>query len=106
MLPRPDIVFQLDCDVEKILTRGGYGEEIYEKHEFQKKLREEYKFFHGYKYWKVIEALKNKEEINEEIVCHVENLIKDYENNDVKESDKNMYPGSISEDLFSIPGSI
>jgi len=67
-LPRPDIVFQLDADHNLIVNRENYGDEIYEKQEFQKKLREEYKFFQGYKYWRVIDALRSKEEVSKEII--------------------------------------
>ena len=34
-LPRPDIVFFLDVSGEEAQKRGGYGEERYERKEFQ-----------------------------------------------------------------------
>lgn len=103
-LPRPDIVFQLDADDKLLVNREDYGDEIYEKQEFQKKLREEYKFFHSYKYWRVIEALRPKEDVSKEIVNEIEKLISSYENPENSQLDKNNYPNSVKEDLFSVTG--
>jgi dTMP kinase len=103
-LPRPDIVFQLDADDKLIVNRENYGDEIYEKQEFQKKLREEYKFFQGYKYWRIIDALRPKEEVNKDIITEIEKLILIYENTKITEFDKNNYPNSVREDLFSEAG--
>lgn len=97
-------MFQLDADDKLIVNRENYGEEIYEKHEFQKKLRQEYKFFHSYKYWRVIDALRPKEEVSKDIITEVENLILKYESKEISEFEKNDYPSSIREDLFSVVG--
>jgi len=105
MLPRPDIVIQLDTDESKIVLRDNFGEEIYEKDEFQKKLREVYTFFHGYIYWRIIDASRSKEDVQKEIVIEIEKLIKYYENHE-DNFKKNNYPNSISEDLFSLRGII
>lgn len=39
-LPRPDLVFFLDVDVSVTAKRANYGQERYERSEFQKKVRE------------------------------------------------------------------
>lgn len=107
MLPRPDIVFQLDADEDKCINREDYGNEIYEKSEFQKRLREVYKFFHTYKYWKLINASREIEEVNKDIVNEIEKLINLYENEEIKDENlKNNYPKGVREDLFSEFGSI
>lgn len=102
MLPRPDIVFQLDADENQIISRENYGDEIYEKHEFQKNLRQEFKFFHNYKYWRIIEALRPKEEVNRQIIEELEKLLEYYSDQDSSDFDKNNYPNQVKEDLFSI----
>jgi thymidylate kinase len=106
MLPRPDIVFQLDADEEKMTNREDYGNEIYEKHEFQKKLREEYKFFHTYKYWKVINATREIKEVNNDIINEIEKLTYIYNDSTNENEDKNNYPNKVNEDLFSVKGLI
>ena len=39
-LPRPDLVLFLDLDEEQAKTRGGWGDEAYEKTEMQRRVRE------------------------------------------------------------------
>ncbi|KAK4444620.1 thymidylate kinase-domain-containing protein [Podospora aff. communis PSN243] len=39
-LPRPDLVVFLDLDEEQAKARGGWGEEVYEKGEMQRRVRE------------------------------------------------------------------
>jgi dTMP kinase len=39
-LPRPDLVLFLDLDEEKARARGGWGGEVYEKAEMQKRVRD------------------------------------------------------------------
>ena len=41
-LPRPDVVVFLDLEPEEAEKRGGFGEERYEKKEFQGRVRELY----------------------------------------------------------------
>ena len=42
-LPQPDVIIQLDIDEETAKGRGGFGEERYEKIEFQRQVRTLYK---------------------------------------------------------------
>ncbi len=82
-------------------SREGYGNEVFEKVEFQQKVRKNYeKLFHNHKYWKVIDANKSKEEIYNEIVKEIEILLKLYESLNDDDFSKNFYPISIGEDLF------
>lgn len=99
-LPRPDIVFQLDLDIDKIKKRENFGEEVYEKEEFQQCIRKTFKMFENYKYWKVINANQDKEQVHNKIVEEIENLLKEYNTNDLDEFSKNFYPNSIGEDLL------
>lgn len=39
-LPKPDVVVFLDLEPEKARERGGFGEEVYEKEEMQRRVRE------------------------------------------------------------------
>jgi dTMP kinase len=51
-LPEPDYIFFLDLPVDEMQRRGGFGEERYEKLEFQAKVRQ---VFHSIKepWWTV-----------------------------------------------------
>lgn len=77
-LIRPDLVIQLDMNVEDIKNREGYGNEIYEKEDFQIKVQNAYKIFHNKKYWKIINANQTKEEVFNCIVLTINDLIKDF----------------------------
>ncbi len=81
--------------------REGYGNEVFEKVEFQQKVRKNYeKLFQHYKYWRTIDANNTKEEIHNQIIRELEVLIKLYESNSDDDFLKNFYPTSIGEDLF------
>lgn len=41
-LPEPDVVIFLDLPIEKAMLRGKFGEERYEKEEFQRKVYENF----------------------------------------------------------------
>jgi len=99
-LPRPDIVFQLDIDIEKVTSRENYGQEVYEKTDFQQKVRNEYKKFEEYKYWNIINADQDKDKVHQNIVENLEALMKNYLSTDSSDFAKNFYPASIGEDLF------
>lgn len=100
-LPRPDIVFQLDVDVEKAELRGDYGKEKYEKVEFQKKIQKEFERFHKYWYWRLVKAGgSDKQEIQNNITEHIQKLLQSYNANELDDLKKNFYPNSIGEDLF------
>ncbi len=52
-LPQPDRVFFLNLSEEAAAARGDYGQERYEKKEFQEKVKEIFLRIQGPGYWKV-----------------------------------------------------
>ena len=70
---KPDLTFYIDADPEVIQTRSNYGEERYEKVEFQKKVSEAYgKFKELLKddaHWVTVKAdHKSVDELHSEIL--------------------------------------
>lgn len=75
-LPAPDLVLFFDVSPEVARTRGGYGEERYEKEEMQRRVREAFSRIEtleddddvktGRKRWAKIDASKSVEEVGEE----------------------------------------
>ncbi|CAL4131788.1 unnamed protein product, partial [Meganyctiphanes norvegica] len=63
-LPRPDLVLFLDLSHEEAQRRAQFGEERYEKEEFQKKVYANYQLLKD-ETWKVIDANKSIEELQE-----------------------------------------
>jgi dTMP kinase len=67
-LPSPDVVVYLDITAEEAKRRGGYGQERYEKAEFQEKVRDGYDHFRNASpIWKSLPAEWDKEELQEQI---------------------------------------
>ena len=98
-LPRPDIVFQLDTDLDQIKTREDFGNERHDNVEFLFKVKQAYCNFHNYLYWNIIDASKDVDEIHNNIVKTIKTLINTYEKtHDL--SKRNFYPNVIAEDLF------
>ncbi|XP_065879021.1 thymidylate kinase [Euphorbia lathyris] len=62
----PDVVVYLDLPPEKAAERGGYGDERYEKLEFQKKVAECYQALHDSS-WKMIDACQSMEEVQKQL---------------------------------------
>ncbi|XP_068228227.1 thymidylate kinase-like [Palaemon carinicauda] len=73
-LPKPDRVLFLDLSMEEAQRRGQYGEERYEKAEFQKRVNENYRLLRD-ESWKVIDANKTVEALQKELVAEVLNVI-------------------------------
>lgn len=65
-LPAPDVVFYLDLPVEVAATRGGYGEERYEKVEFQRAVASQFEKLKD-NTWKVINAKQSIWEVQDEL---------------------------------------
>jgi dTMP kinase len=86
-LPAPDVIIYLDMPVEDAAKRGQFGEERYEKVEFQMKVREE--FFklraadEGKINWQTIDASRSIQEIQAQIQEISMNVLQDSENNDI-----------------------
>lgn len=55
-LPKPDLVCFLDVSADEAAKRGGFGEERYEKADFQKRVRQNYHELIDQDYWKVIDT--------------------------------------------------
>ncbi|MEN2499763.1 MAG: hypothetical protein MHMPM18_003952 [Marteilia pararefringens] len=53
-LPKPDIVIYLERSLEAAKNSEAYGEEIYEKVEFQRKVGESFKKLIDPEYWEVL----------------------------------------------------
>ncbi|GAC95180.1 hypothetical protein PHSY_002755 [Pseudozyma hubeiensis SY62] len=71
-LPLPDLTMFLDLDAQTAAARGGYGEERYEKLEFQAKVREAFSRVsqdvksHGGR-WVTIDASKTLDEVTDDV---------------------------------------
>merc|ERR1712188_338305 len=69
-LIRPDLVLFLDLDPAAARARGGYGEERYEKEEFQRKVRAKYDEIWEER-WVKVDAGADVEELTNTIYEHV-----------------------------------
>jgi dTMP kinase len=69
-LPQPDVVLYMKVSPEVARNRGGYGEERYEKEEFQAKVGEQFMLLAGTEgeRWKVINADRDQTEISSEVL--------------------------------------
>ncbi|KAJ3186651.1 hypothetical protein HDU85_007471 [Gaertneriomyces sp. JEL0708] len=77
-LPTPDLVIFLDLPPNDAAGRGGYGQERYEKLEFQLKVKHAFDQLRE-DCWKVIDATKSVEEIGDEMLklaMHVKEKVK------------------------------
>ena len=83
-LPKPDLVIYLQAkNVRDLLNREGYGDEVYEKESFQKKVKQVYETKLIKKDWVIIDACQSIEEISDQINEVISRHIK----NDTKEID-------------------
>ncbi|XP_021864094.1 thymidylate kinase [Spinacia oleracea] len=62
----PDMVLYLDISPEKAAERGGYGDERYERVDFQGKVREKYQALHDAS-WKIVDACLPMEEVQKKL---------------------------------------
>lgn len=74
-LPRPDLVVYLDLSVEKTRNRGGWGEERYEKEEFQRRVGDVFRKLRGEE-WEIVDADAEEEVVFERIMDAVLPVIK------------------------------
>lgn len=75
-LPRPDCVIFLQLSPEAGAKRGGFGEERYEKIQFQNKVFEQFMQIKD-ENWKIINADQNEEDLHQEIYKHIKSLKKE-----------------------------
>jgi dTMP kinase len=97
---RPDIVIQLDAEIEEIKNREGFGMERYETEDFQRNVRDNFKKFEKYIYWNLVNANRDKLFVHRDIVAKVEELLDNYSTCS-DDAVKNYYPYNIGEDLFT-----
>jgi len=73
-LVQPDAVFFMNASPDTLSARGGYGEERYEKLDFQKKVYEQFlKISEHEKAWKSIEA---GEKTIDELEAEIQGIVK------------------------------
>lgn len=65
-LPNPDVVFYLDISIKDAQARGSFGDERYEKVEFQERVADIYKQLRSDD-WKIVDAMKDVNEIHADI---------------------------------------
>ncbi|XKL59883.1 hypothetical protein PGB90_000899 [Kerria lacca] len=74
-LPKPDLVLFLKMSLDKAAARKDYGNEIYEKLDFQTKVLNEFLNMTDHT-WQVIEVdNKDIETVHKEILCHVLKIV-------------------------------
>ncbi|KAG7170177.1 Thymidylate kinase-like [Homarus americanus] len=69
-LPKPDLVLLFDLTPEEVRKRGQWGEERYEKESVQRIVRENYNKLMDSS-WKVIDANKTIDDLQEEVKAEV-----------------------------------
>ena len=96
-LPKPDLVLFLNLSVEEAQKRGNYGDERYEKLEFQKKVKNAFDILirneslnNKYTKWNVINANNEIDNIHKEIVKVVDETINEL-NDDKNTKDIELY---------------
>lgn len=72
-LPKPDAVLFVDLPVEVAAARAGYGEEVYEKKEFQQKVREAFLKLKDDS-WRSIDGTKSQEEMLKDALFIIKSL--------------------------------
>jgi len=79
-LPAPDLTLFLDLPPEAAATRGGYGEERYEKEALQSRVRTLFQRLGGEtRGWVTIDAGQDREAVASEVWKHVEPLVQGIE---------------------------
>ncbi|KAF9916378.1 hypothetical protein BX616_003929 [Lobosporangium transversale] len=94
-LIRPDITFFLDLPSSDAEKRGGFGEERYEKREFQERVRDVFLQLRS-KEWVMIDARKSVEAMHYEILRDTENKVRVAEADAQLEEEDDVLP----EDMF------
>ena len=100
-LVRPDLVFFLDVNKEDILKRLPSFQE--ESEEEQENYFDQYENFMKMRYWKVVDAKKNKQDVHGQIISELTQLENEYKRQEMEDFKKNFYPKTIGEDVFLYP---
>ncbi len=89
-LPAPDCIIYLDIPVEEAAQRGAFGEERYERIDFQKKVRDQFLQLKSEDEvakivpWHVLDARKSIEDLQREIQVIADKVIEDAAQQDIK----------------------
>jgi len=87
-LPAPDAIIYLDITPENAALRGNYGEERYEKIDFQIKVREKFMLLkeedEGKLPWYVLDATKSIDELQKEIQIIANKVLEDNKHKEIK----------------------
>ncbi|XP_046998459.1 thymidylate kinase isoform X1 [Schistocerca americana] len=81
-LPKPDVVFFLDMNMEAMEKRGGFGSERYETTNFQRSVYNNFKKLID-KSWKVLNADQKKDILHEEILTNALSIIENVKNSEI-----------------------
>ena len=83
-LPRPDLIIYLKPEkMEDVVGREGFGEEMYEKADFQRKVKEAYENHIIEKNWKIVNASQNIEDVSNEIRRIISEHLKNFNGDDI-----------------------
>ena len=76
-LPKPDAVIYMDLTVDEALTRGGFGNERYEKEAFQRTVADLFVTLadNDPETWFKCDAARKKEDITKELVAYVREIV-------------------------------
>ena len=74
-MPKPDLVLYFKNEVEDLMKRHGFGEEVYEKKDFQKKVKEIYEQHLCEEDWMIINGEQDVDNIASEIFLKVKDFI-------------------------------
>ena len=78
-LPSPDVVLFLDMSIEQAKERGDFGDERYEREEFQRTVRQRFQELmeteNSNVPWKVIDAARTIEEVEIDVHKHAEETL-------------------------------
>lgn len=82
-LPQPDLVLFLRLSTEEAQHRSGYGEERYEKKEFQRRVSENFSELRDDKYWKIIDASETVENVHQHVLSATEKVMEEVKEKDI-----------------------
>ena len=71
-LPAPDVILFLDLTIEQAMQRGQFGDERYEKEDFQRIVRSKFDLLmqDSTVDWKVIDAARTIEQVEADVQMH------------------------------------
>ena len=75
-LPQPDLVIYLDIPIRELEKREDYGNERYERSEFQNRVRESFKIFEKDENWACFDASQSILDISKQIETKVMDTMK------------------------------